>query len=84
MVLFLVRHEHTGETCPASDPNMGRMLLQHISEANASQIGINIHGKMAGGHTFVAILEAENSQKVEEYVPLCSGWLGRDYGWDHV
>ena len=70
MVLFLVRHEHTGETCPVADPNMGRMLLQHISEANASQMGINIHGKMAGGHTFVAILDAENRQKVEEFMSL--------------
>ncbi len=68
MVLFLVRHEHTGETCPASDPNMGPMLLQHITEANASQMGINIHAKMAGGHTFVAILEAENRRKVEEFM----------------
>ena len=70
MVLFLVRHQRTEETCPAGDPNMGRMLLQHISEANASQIGINIHGKMAGGHTFVAILDAENRQKVEEFMSL--------------
>ncbi len=43
MVLFLVRHAHTEETCPT--PKMGPMLLQHISEANASQMGINIHGK---------------------------------------
>ena len=42
MALFLVRHQHSGETCPTRDPNMGRMLLQHISEANASQVGINI------------------------------------------
>ena len=68
MVLFLVRHQHTEETCPAADPKMGAMLLQHISEANASQMGINIHGQMAGGHTFVAILDAENRQKVEEFM----------------
>ena len=53
------------------------LLLQHISEANASQMGINIHGKMAGGHTFVAILEAENRQKVEEFMsPFAqAGWV---------
>ena len=75
MALFLVRHEHTEETCPT--PTMGPMLLQHISEANASQMGINIHGKMAGGHTFVAILEAENRQKVEEFMsPFAqAGWV---------
>ena len=66
MTLFLVRHQHTDETCPA--PTMGPMLLQHLSEANASQMGINIHGKMGGGHTFVAILDAENRQKVEEFM----------------
>ena len=75
MVLFLVRHQHTDDTCPT--PKMGPMLLQHISEANASQMGINIHGKMAGGHTFVAILEAENKQKVEEFMsPFAqAGWV---------
>ncbi len=75
MVLFLVRHQHTEDTCPT--PKMGPMLLQHISEANASQMGINIHGKMAGGHTFVAILEAENKQKVEEFMsPFAqAGWV---------
>ena len=41
-----------------------------LSEANASQMGINIHGKMAGGHTFIAILDAENRQKVEEFMSL--------------
>ncbi len=75
MVLFLVRHQHTDQTCPA--PTMGPMLLQHLSEANASQMGINIHGKMGGGHTFVAILDAENRQKVEEYMsPFAqAGWV---------
>ena len=75
MSLFLVRHEHTEETCPT--PKMGPVLLQHISEANASQMGINIHGKMAGGHTFVAILEAENRQKVEGFMsPFAqAGWV---------
>ena len=75
MVLFLVRHEHTEETCPT--PKMGPMLLQHLSEANASQMGINIQGKMAGGHTFVAILDAENRQKVEEFMsPFAqAGWV---------
>ncbi len=75
MVIFHVRHQHTEETCPAS--TMGPMLLQHLSEANASQMGINIHGKMGGGHTFVAILEAENRQKVEEFMsPFAqAGWV---------
>ncbi len=75
MVLFLVRHQHTDETCPA--PTMGPMLLQHLSEANASQMGINIHGKMGGGPTFVAILDAENRQKVEDFMsPFAqAGWV---------
>ena len=56
---------------------MGPMLLQHLSEANASQMGINIHGKMGGGHTFVAILDAENRQKVEAFMsPFAqAGWV---------
>ena len=31
MALYFVRHQHSAETCPAKDPQMGQMLLQHIS-----------------------------------------------------
>ncbi len=67
MALFLVRHEHTEETCPT--PNMGPMLLQHISEANASQMGINIHGKMAGGHTFAASWKQRTGKRWKSLCP---------------
>ena len=42
MSLYFVRHEHTPETCPAKDPEMGQMLLDHLSPRNARKFGINI------------------------------------------
>jgi hypothetical protein len=44
MSLFVVRHQHTAETCPAKDPAMGAMLLKHLSPANARKFGVNIQG----------------------------------------
>ena len=32
MSLFVVKHQHGAETCPAGDPQMGPMLLQHLSK----------------------------------------------------
>ena len=31
MALFVVRHEHAPERCPATDPDMGAMLLAILS-----------------------------------------------------
>jgi DMSO/TMAO reductase YedYZ molybdopterin-dependent catalytic subunit len=31
MALFIVRHQHAAERCPAADPQMGAMLLNHLS-----------------------------------------------------
>ena len=42
MSLFVVRAQHSSETCPAGDPQMGAMLLQHLSQDNAGKFGINI------------------------------------------
>ena len=32
MSLYFVRHQHDAETCPAKDPQMGQMLVQHVSK----------------------------------------------------
>jgi hypothetical protein len=53
MSLFVVRHQHAAETCPAGHPQMGPMLLQHLSKPNAEQFGVDIRSEAVvdGQHT---------------------------------
>ena len=66
MSLFVVQHIHDAEVCPASHPQMGPMLLHHISEGNAAKSGIKVRGDavLNGQHTFYLILEADGTDKV--------------------
>jgi len=70
MSLFIVRHQHDANTCPAKDPAMGAMLLQHLSPANARKFGITIKGDgvVDGKHTLFMIVEAEEPAYVETYM----------------
>ncbi len=70
MSLYFVRHQHAPETCPAKNPEMGSMLLQHLSKANARKFGIELHGEavLDGQHTLVLILEAEQREYVEQFM----------------
>ncbi len=70
MSLYFVRHQHTAETCPAKNPEMGQMLLQHLSKANARKFGIELHGEavLDGQHTLVLILEADQEESVEQFM----------------
>jgi hypothetical protein len=62
MTLFFVRHQHTPETCPAKDPAMGQMLLDHLTRQNARRFGVDLIGDavLDGQHTLVLIAEAED------------------------
>jgi hypothetical protein len=70
MALYYVNHQHTAETCPARDPQMGNMLLQHISPLNARKFGVKIVGDavLDGQHTFVLLLEADDPAKIEQFM----------------
>ncbi len=70
MSLYFVRHQHTAETCPAKNPEMGQMLLQHLSKASARKFGIELHGEavLDGQHTLVLILEADQRESVEQFM----------------
>jgi hypothetical protein len=59
MPLFVVRHTHDANRCPARHPAMGTMLLEHLGHENAARNGITIHSKaMADGmHTIFMIVE---------------------------
>jgi hypothetical protein len=70
MSLYFVRHQHSAETCPAKDPNMGAMLLSHISPQNARKFGIDVQGDavLDNQHTFVLILEAGDQAQIENFM----------------
>lgn len=70
MALFVVQHSHSPETCPARDPQMGAMLLQHLSPANAAQHGINIQSEAVvdGAHTLYLIVDAPDQERVSEFM----------------
>ena len=70
MSLYFVRHQHTAETCPAKNPEMGQMLLQHLSKANARKFGVDLIGDavLDAQHTLVLIAEVEDKDYLEKYM----------------
>ncbi|MBF8266526.1 MAG: sulfite oxidase [Dehalococcoidia bacterium] len=70
MSMFVVQHQHPAEGCPAGHPQMAPMLLKHLSAANAAKFGVKIKGEavLDGRHTLYLFLEAENADKVREYM----------------
>ena len=70
MSLYFVRHQHTPETCPAKNPEMGQMLLQHLSKANARKFGVDLIGDavLDGQHTLVLIADVEDKEYLENYM----------------
>ena len=70
MALFVARHQHPAERCPAKDPQMGQMLLQHLSAENAAQYGITLHGEAVvnDAHTLYLIADAPDRQRLEQYL----------------
>ena len=70
MSLYFVRHQHTPETCPAKDPDLGQMLLTHLSPLNARKFGVSIQGDavLDNQHTLVLILDANDPAQVENFM----------------
>ncbi len=70
MSRFIVKHEHPAEKCPAGHPEMGPMLLKHISPPNASSAGITVHGDAVvdGEHIFYLLLEAQDKEKITQFM----------------
>jgi hypothetical protein len=70
MSLYFVRHQHTPETCPAKNPEMGQMLLQHLSKPNAQKFGVDLIGDavLDAQHTLVLIAESEDKQYLENFM----------------
>jgi hypothetical protein len=70
MALFVTRHQHAPEQCPAADPQMGPMLLSHLSSDNAARYGITIQGEAVvnNAHTLYLIVEAPDRERVEQFM----------------
>src|SRR4051812_42657646 len=60
MALFVVRHQHAADHCPAQNPYVGAELLIHLSRPSAKKHGVRIQGEavIQNEHTFYLILEA--------------------------
>ncbi len=70
MSLYFVRHQHTAETCPAKDPAMGQMLLDHLTKQNARKFGVDLVGDavLDGQHTLVLIAETEDISYLQGFM----------------
>ena len=70
MPLFVVRHNHDGARCPAQDPYMGAMLLNHLSRPNVRRHGVEILGEavVQGEHTMFLIVEATDEARLREFM----------------
>ena len=70
MALFVVQHRHEPEKCPARDRQMGSMLLNHLSFANAASFGVELKGEavIQGGHALYIIVEARDQTSVSRFM----------------
>ena len=70
MALFVVRHQHPAESCPAQDPFMGARLLNHLSRSNVRQFGVRIQGEavVRGEHTVYFIVEAADEADLRAFM----------------
>jgi hypothetical protein len=70
MALFVVRHQHTPEGCPAQDPYMGAELLNHLSRPNVRQHSVEILGEVVvqGEHTLYLIVEAAEERRLRDFL----------------
>jgi DMSO/TMAO reductase YedYZ molybdopterin-dependent catalytic subunit len=70
MALFVVRHDHAPDRCPAQDPFIGAMLLNHLSRPNVRRHGLQIVGEavVKGEHTVYFIVEAPEERQLGEFL----------------
>jgi DMSO/TMAO reductase YedYZ molybdopterin-dependent catalytic subunit len=70
MALFIVRHQHDADRCPAADPYVGAGLLNYLSRPNVRKLGVQIQGEavVRGEHTMYLIVDADNEARVREFM----------------
>ena len=69
MSLFVVRHQHSADRCPAADFETGAGLLNHLSKTNARRHGVRIRGDaVLAAHTLVIIADADSEDVLREFL----------------
>ena len=70
MSLYIVRHQHDADHCPATDPYGGANLLNYLSRPNVRRHGVEILGEavVRGEHTLYMIVEAAVEAPVREFL----------------
>ena len=70
MSLFVAQHQHVPERCPAADPQMGQMLLAHLSADNAASHGITIQAEAVvnDAHTLYMIVESDDRANIDRFM----------------
>ena len=70
MALFIVRHQHDADRCPATDPYMGATLLNYLSRPNVRKHGVSIQGEavVRGEHMLYMIVESSDEAQVREFM----------------
>jgi hypothetical protein len=70
MPRFVVRHQHSPESYPASDPAMGAVLLNHLSPPNAARYGVVIQSEavVSGAHTLSFIADTADETGLRAFL----------------
>ena len=69
MSVFLVRHEHRAEQCPAADFAAGARLLNRLSRTTAARYGVRIRADaVLAAHTLVMIAEADSEDLLRAFL----------------
>jgi|SRR5579864_440856 len=70
MSVFVVKHRHDAEHCPAKDPQMAQMLLKHLSASNAKSYGLIIQAEAVidNAHTLYMIVGGPDRKTVERFM----------------
>lgn len=70
MALFIVRHQHDADRCPATEPFAGALLLNYLSRPNVRSHGVEIRGEavVEGEHTLYMIVECGDAGRVREFM----------------
>ncbi len=70
MSLFVVKHQHPGDRCPAENREMAPMLLKHLAPGNTQQFGITVQSEAVvdNAHTLYLIADAPDRERLEQFM----------------
>ncbi len=70
MSLFVVQHRHEADRCPARDPRMAHVLLNHLSPQNTKNYGLTIRAEavVKNAHTLFMIVDGPDRESVNRFM----------------